>query len=205
MCEDYLEAILNIVSLQNRPGRLAEIAEALRTDTATADRTVAVLAGEGYVVRCPGDAVDLTEQGRILAAKVARKHCVLQCFLTEMLGIDTDAASREACTLEHEVSDDTIDRLSSYMDQIQPAPRHRWGNVEHVRPLLDFAEGDVVEVAMIRRFGRNRRLMDLGVLPGERLQIRRRLHNRSIVIRVKGCDIAVSPEIAASILVERSP
>ena len=203
--EDYLEAILTITESGGRAATLDEIAAALDTGKETAGTTVASLVEEGYLERADGDAVRLTGKGSSLAAMVARKHRVLQCFLTEMLGVDEDAASREACTLEHGISDETIDRLSSYMDGAQ-SPRGRMGRCRgRDCTLLDCKEGDTVRVAMMRGPRRHRRLLDLGIFPGEIVQIRRKLPNDSVVVRVKGCDIAISPEIARSIVVESCP
>ena len=47
------------------------------------------------------------------------------------------------------------------------------------------------------------RLIDLGVIPGEVVILKRRLHNNAVVLQVKECDIALSPEIAGTILVEK--
>lgn len=204
--EDYLEAILTITENGRQQATSQEIAAALGTGRAAAGETIASLVEEGYLERAPGDAVRLTGKGRTVASKVARKHRVLQCFLTEVLGIEEDAANREACTLEHGISDETIDRLSSYMDGAQPPPGRLgrcWGR--DACTLLDCKEGDTVRVAMLRGPRRNRRLLDLGIFPGEVVQIRRKLPNQSVVVRVKGCDIAISPEIAASIIVESCP
>ena len=203
--EDYLEAILTITESGGRAATLDEIAAALDTGKETAGTTVASLVEEGYLERADGDAVRLTGKGSSLASMVARKHRVLQCFLTEMLGVDEDAASREACTLEHGISDETIDRLSSYMDGAQ-SPRGRMGRCRgRDCTLLDCKEGDTVRVAMMRGPRRHRRLLDLGIFPGEIVQSRRKLPNDSVVVRVKGCDIASSPEIARSIVVESCP
>ncbi|CCJ35527.1 DtxR family transcriptional regulator, Mn-dependent transcriptional regulator [Methanoculleus bourgensis MS2] len=204
--EDYLEAILTITENGRQQATSQEIAAALGTGRAAAGETIASLVEEGYLEQAPGDAVRLTGKGRTVASKVARKHRVLQCFLTEALGIEEDAANREACTLEHGISDETIDRLSSYMDGAQPPPGRLgrcWGR--DACTLLDCKEGDTVRVAMLRGPRRNRRLLDLGIFPGEVVQIRRKLPNQSVVVRVKGCDIAISPEIAASIIVESCP
>jgi DtxR family Mn-dependent transcriptional regulator len=123
-----------------------------------------------------------------------------------MLGVDEAAASKEACTLEHGISDETIERLSSYIDGAQPPTGHtRHCRAREACTLLDCKEGDTVRVAMIRKPRRNRRLLDLGIFPGEVVQIRRKLPNQSVVVRVKGCDIAISSEIAASIIVESCP
>lgn len=205
MVEDYLEAILEIAENSGRSPTVEEIAAALKTGKETASSTIAALAREGYLEQV-GDTVRLTEKGAALASKVARKHTVLQCFLTEMLGVDTNSASREACTLEHGISDDTIERLSSYMSGTATMPgRMRRRRGQETVTLLDCNEGDIARVALMRGPGGHRRLLDLGVFPGEIVEVRRKLPNNSVVVRVKGCDIAISPEIARSIFVESCP
>ncbi|WP_342770888.1 MULTISPECIES: metal-dependent transcriptional regulator [unclassified Methanoculleus] len=206
--EDYLEAILTITENGRQSATSQEIAAALGVEKATVDASLASLVEEGYLERVSDDAVRLTENGSAVASQVARKHRVLQCFLTEMLGVDAERASKEACTLEHGISDETIDRLSTYMDDAQTAPGRHMGRCRRGQgtcTLLDCKEGDTARVAMIQGPRRNRRLLDLGIFPGEVVQIRRKLPNQSIVVRVKGCDIAISPEIATSIIVESCP
>ncbi|NLB00250.1 MAG: metal-dependent transcriptional regulator [Methanomicrobiales archaeon] len=213
-CEDYLEAVLTVTENGGQPAAPEEIAAALGTGREIDETVVTSLVADGYLERAAGDTVRLTEKGSEIAAQVARKHRVLQCFLTETLGVDEDTASEEACRLEHGISDETIDRLSSYIDGAQSPSRHtrccqvrerRCCNPDAACTLLDCKEGDTVLVAMIQRPGRNKRLLDLGIFPGETIQIRRKLPNLSVVVRVKGCDIAISPEIARSILVESCP
>ena len=65
------------------------------------------------------------------------------------------------------------------------------------------SEGDELVVSCIRCDGPDARLMDLGILPGEHIRLIRHIPDNGVVIRVKGCDIALSNEIASSILVER--
>lgn len=147
----------------------------------------------------------LTGKGREIAVKIDRRHRTLQCFLTEMLGMDPTLASDEACQLEHRVSDETISRLGTYMARPVGNPEcHRRCNGPRpgVRTLQSFDEGTVLRVSTIRQWGHYTRLLDLGILPGEEISIRRRLGNGAVVVRVKGCDIALSSEIAASISVE---
>ncbi|HJK25027.1 MAG TPA: FeoA family protein, partial [Methanocorpusculum sp.] len=61
----------------------------------------------------------------------------------------------------------------------------------------------LLHVSMIRCFAKHSRLIDLGVIPGELITLRRKLVNNAVVITVKGCDIALSPEVSANIMVER--
>ena len=69
--------------------------------------------------------------------------------------------------------------------------------------LLDFKEGDEVQVTMIYGARKLERLTALGILPGERILLRRKLPNNAVVVKVKDCDIALSAEVARSIFVEK--
>ncbi|WP_298666472.1 metal-dependent transcriptional regulator [uncultured Methanofollis sp.] len=202
--EDCLEAILALSGKDCRPVSEAEVGGAVEADTAEVMAALRTLVTGGDITR-EGEGYMLTPQGKKTAESVFRKHRVLECFLSEMLGMDTGAASKEACVLEHGVSDETIDRLSTY---IQGPGRHRSmrrGSGHRPRhTLLDFAEGDTVEVTMIRCTGKNRRLMDLGVIPGEKIILQRKLGNNAVVVTVKGADIALSPEIASTIFAEKA-
>ena len=147
-----------------------------------------------------------------------KKHETLQCFLTEILGMDSSAASNEACKIEHAVSDETIDRLGNYL-RIPSAQEQkesaRLGTAVYnsscikndipviARTLADSDEGDRVVIRTISGQSYIKRLLDLGVVPGQEISIKRKLSNRSLVVQVKGCDVALSPEIASAIYVER--
>jgi len=207
--EDYLEAICFFMEKNGRFPRQEELAAALGRQADEVPAILADLINEGEVTMSPGGLVELTPHGKITGERIVKKHATLQCFLSEMLGMDQAAASSEACTLEHTVSDETIDRLGDYLKQpITNCPgRHRFGHpcVNTQFSLLDFNEGDELIVCGILGRSSAKRLLDLGVVPGQRVKIRRKLGSRSIVVEVKGCDVALSPEIAAAVSVERGP
>ena len=76
------------------------------------------------------------------------------------------------------------------------------GDRKRTRVFSDMHEKDRFRVTAILPGGDLHRLIDLGIFPGEEIWLRRKLRNNAVVIQVKGCDIALSPEIAATILVE---
>ncbi|MDD3622280.1 MAG: metal-dependent transcriptional regulator [Methanofollis sp.] len=216
--EDCLEAVLTLMQEHRRPVTEKEIGDSVVADSSEVTTVVQALTEEGYLRKEDGGYL-LTSPGKNAAGAVLRKHRVLECFLHEMLGMDIGAASKEACVLEHAVSDEAIDRLSSYIDQDGDLPRerrglrHRRGHLANCpegampnghRPLLDCSEGETSKVAVIQCLGRNRRLMDLGLIPGREITVRRKLHNNALVVRVMGADIALSPEVASTIFVERT-
>ena len=216
--EDYLEAILLYASRHPAPPSSHDIATALRLPEPDVSAHLTELAAAGDLTISGTGAVVLSETGRETGQRVIKKHETLQCFLTEILGMDSSSASNEACRIEHAVSDETIDRLGNYL-RAPPLQVAKPGNppenaVYHSSciqndpdgislTLADCEEGDRVFVRSISGRSCAKRLLDLGVVPGQPVSIKRKLSNRSLVVQVKACDVALSPEIASAIFVER--
>ena len=207
--EDYLEAIQIFREKHLNSPNDRDLAAALAKSAPEVKADLDDLFSHGDILISGEGSVTLTEKGKMVAAGVIKKHETLQCFLSDILGMDTSSASNEACTLEHTVSDETIDRLGDYLKNPPKAlrgGRNTGTSFEEICTpfsLLDFNEGDALIVRCILGQSCAKRLLDLGVVPGERVKIRRKLANRSIVLQVKGCDVALSPEIAAAVSVER--
>ncbi|MDO8873471.1 MAG: FeoA family protein [Methanoregula sp.] len=71
--------------------------------------------------------------------------------------------------------------------------------------MSEFSDEEEVIIRCIHGRACARRLLDLGLVPDERATIKRKLSNGALVVQVKVCDVAVSPEITSAIGVERSP
>lgn len=204
--EDYLETVLNLTGSRHRPPFLHEIAASLGRAIRQTEEDMEILRKEGNLTISGEGEVALTPAGLETAKRVVRKHRLLQCFLTEMLGIEPSKASDEACMLEHAVSDETIDRLSRYLDR-PGVPAGRRQRRHSRKPVMctyltDCEEETDLTVREVICGGEVHRLLDLGIVPGEKIRLVRKLGNHSMVVRVKGCDIALSDEVAASIRVE---
>jgi DtxR family Mn-dependent transcriptional regulator len=217
--EDYLEAIQQFSEKNAHSPRYAELAVILGKPESVVRSDMKDLVSSGDVSIIRGEVIELTGQGRQTGESVIKKHETLQCFLSEILGMDTSSASDEACTLEHAVSDETIDRLGQLIVK-RDGLRH-YGRGRHGRQMSttqctekdydcqcpsisDCAEGENVIIHCIHGRACAKRLLDLGMVPGERASIKRKLSNGALVVQVKGCDVALSPEIASAIGVERS-
>jgi DtxR family Mn-dependent transcriptional regulator len=204
--EDYLEAVLNLTRSRTRPPFLHEIAVSLGRDIRQTEEDMDILRKEGDLTISGEGETELTPAGQETAERVIRKHRLLQCFLTEMLGVEPSKASDEACMLEHAVSDETIDRLGHYLDRPgipcgRSYKRHS-GKSGRCRYLTDCEEETDLRVREVISGDEIHRLLDLGIVPGEKIRLVRKLGNHAVVVRVKGCDIALSDEVAASIRVE---
>jgi DtxR family Mn-dependent transcriptional regulator len=217
--EDYLEAIQIFSENNARFPCYEELAAELSKSVPDVRSDMRELVSSGDVTVTAEGVITLTGQGKQTGASVMKKHETLQCFLSEILGMDSSLASDEACSLEHTVSDETIDRLGRLMIN----HNHHWqrGKGKHKKPagdrifrvetdelyqspgISEFSEGEEVIIQCIHGRACAQRLLDLGLVPGERVTIKRKLSNGALVVQVKGCDVAVSPEIASAIGVER--
>lgn len=204
--EDILEEILNLKKDRASRHDLAGLETRGKEEF---DAALARLKENGCVLE-DADGLYLSETGQKKAASVARKHAVLANFLTNVLGQKPDAASEEACRLEHKISTETINKLDSFLDktglQSEDAEFTNHKNLTQkspMVPLVECAEGSLLHVATIQEFAKHSRLLDMGIIPGELITLRRRLGNNAVVVKVKECEIALSPEVASSILVER--
>jgi DtxR family Mn-dependent transcriptional regulator len=206
--EDILEALYKFHST----GRAAPVVEDLATTLGKAPGELRpvldLLEREGDLVSNPDGTLTLTTAGNETGGRVMRKHRILECFFSEMLGMSPDTASEEACTLEHGVSDEAIERLGRY---IQRRPGRgagfygiRKGKRWQVVTLPEAEEGDTLVVSGVRCQGPGTRLNDLGLFPGTEISVVRKIPGNGIVVRVKDSNIALSPEVAAFVLVERT-
>jgi DtxR family Mn-dependent transcriptional regulator len=211
-CEDLLEAVLNLTEERGAPPTAEMVAARLGRDASSIESQLRDQERSGRLKSGPSGEVTLLPEGRAIAARVANRHRILESFLAEKLGVEPGKASGEACLMEHQVSDETIRRLSEFLGE-QEGGRHRSrhragqggaeGETEAApRSLADYPLGTRLRVMAIGQFSRVRRLADVGLLPGEYLTLKRKLSNGSVVVEVKGSDIALSSEIAACILVE---
>ena len=218
--EDYLEAILTHSTRYSSPPCAEDLSNVLHIAEWDVHAHMDELVHQGDVSLLEDGRILLTEKGIATGKQIIKKHEVLQSFLSEILGMDRSSASDEACKIEHAVSDETIDRLDDYLrspvthiqSNVQAGlavstagEAQRRGVCGISRSLVDFEEGERLVVTTLLGRGCSKRLMDLGLVPGQRVVIRRKLRNRSIVVQVKDCDIALSPEIASAICVERMP
>jgi DtxR family transcriptional regulator, Mn-dependent transcriptional regulator len=113
--EDYLEAIHCIGERQSAV-RVRDIAKRMNITMPSVTGALKSLEKQGLVNHARYDWIALTPEGKRIAENVFRRHRVLREFLTVILGIDPKTAERDACGMEHAVSETTLDRLAGFMD-----------------------------------------------------------------------------------------
>jgi DtxR family transcriptional regulator, Mn-dependent transcriptional regulator len=113
---DYLETIY-LLSLSNDTVGVSRVASEREVTIPTARAAVRRLKEGGFVRQERYGKILLTEKGRARAENIYGTHRALFRFLHEVLGVDEDTADKEACKLEHGLSQQTKSRLVRFMDE----------------------------------------------------------------------------------------
>ena len=106
--EDYLETIL---VLQKKLGmvRSVDVARHMEVSKPSVCHAVATLRDGGFLTMDEDHFLHLTEQGRKIAEKIYERHRFFTAWLMEA-GVDLKIAEKDACRIEHVVSDETFSR-----------------------------------------------------------------------------------------------
>lgn len=118
--EDYLEAIYRLSTEGGSADgsvRSVDVAEQLGVSKASVNKALSMLKETDMVAQNRYGRVTLTEKGRRYAAVVWRAHRALRTFLESDLGVEQEVADQEACLMEHVLSEDTMERLISYLER----------------------------------------------------------------------------------------
>ncbi len=110
--EDYLEAILMI---RERKGIVRSIDIVHEKNYSKPSISVAMkkLRENGYIEMADDGSIKLLPQGEEIAQRVYTRHKLLSQFL-EHLGVSAENAVADACKMEHDVSDETFEKLVAF-------------------------------------------------------------------------------------------
>ena len=118
--ENYLKAIYvgetHLVAGQKLVP-MGQLAAALGIAPGTATTMVKALAESGLVSYEPYNGVRLTAAGEKLAARVLRRHRLIELFLVQVMGMNWDEVHDDAEQMEHVVSDRLIERIDEMLGQ----------------------------------------------------------------------------------------
>lgn len=114
--EDYLEAIIILGGTTENSVRSVDIAKQLNVSKASVNKAIGLLKEKGFVDQPYYGDVTLTEQGYSYGDKVYKRHRYLTMFMSKELGIPQDVAEKEACLMEHAISDSSFEKWVSYIE-----------------------------------------------------------------------------------------
>lgn len=207
--EEYLETIYKLS--ERGPVRPTPIAEALGVSGPTVTATLKRLEAHDLISRRDGEVV-LTDEGRVLAIDIVRRHRLAERFLVDVLGLAWEDAHEDACRLEHALSPRVMEALEEYLENPEVCP--------HGHPIPS-AEGEIVPVEGVPLCdidsGRTSKILQvseddeamltylgsLGMYPGTVVRVCEVSPFKGpLLIEVNGTTYALGREVAERILVK---
>ena len=109
--EDYLERILILEEERgNNDIRAVDIAKSFSYSKPSVSIAMKKLENGGYVELGPKQQRILTPKGREIAEKMYERHKILSKIFID-LGVDPETALRDACKIEHDLSEETFEAI----------------------------------------------------------------------------------------------
>ena len=115
--EDYLETIY-MLSLEKNEVRSIDVARHLGFSKPSVSVAMKRLRENGYVDMDDNNYLTLTAAGKEIAVKVFERHNVLAGYLRSV-GVSADTAARDACRIEHVLSEESFQILKGLYLQSQ--------------------------------------------------------------------------------------
>ena len=107
--EMYLETIL-VLSKKLANVRSIDVANHMNYSKPSVSRGVGILKEDGYVIMDDSGFLTLTQAGKAIAEKIYERHLLLSDIL-ERIGVTPETAVKDACRIEHVISDETFEKL----------------------------------------------------------------------------------------------
>ena len=110
--EDYLETIL-VLFERNGQVRSIDIVNEMNFSKPSISIAMKKLRENGYIRMDVNGLITLTDEGRLIAERIYSRHKLLTKVL-EAIGIDEKKAEDEACKIEHDIDDETYERIRGF-------------------------------------------------------------------------------------------
>lgn len=209
--EEYLESIYR---LQEKDGKAQtkDLVRLLKVVPGSVTNTIERLERKGYLMHEPYRGVRLTEKGRKIALQVIRRHRLCERLLTDILHIKWEKVHEIACKLEHVFPQDAIKDLEKALGYPKTCPHGNpiptdFGEIfeEEIWSLTDLKLGEsaiIVKISeeeshILEYFART------GILPGATIKVLKKIHNRSLLIRVEDKNHELDMSMASVIKVRK--
>lgn len=113
--EDYLEMIL-MLSMDNPNVRSIDIAQAMDFSKPSVSVAMKKLKENGYIVIDDNGYITLTKSGKEIAEKIYERHVILTDWFVS-LGVNKETARKDACKIEHDLSDETFEAIKKRLQK----------------------------------------------------------------------------------------
>lgn len=113
--EDYLEKIL-ILEERNGNVRSIDIANEMNFSKPSISIAMKKLRENGFIHMDNSGYITLLPAGRQIATRIYSRHKLLTKVLSA-IGVDEETAAEEACKIEHDINDDTYNKLKNFYEK----------------------------------------------------------------------------------------
>ena len=176
---DYLVAIYELSETHDRIST-SVLAQKMDVSSAAASSMAKRLTETGHVVRSARTGIQLTDQGRLAALQLLRRHRLLEVFLIEVMGFTWDQVKAEAMRLEHAISAEFEKRMEvlcnfpTHCPHGDPVPSED-GQIlsENLVSLADLEPGQSGELRRVANHNAPmlRYLSQMNLVPGYRVKV----------------------------------
>lgn len=112
--ENYLETIL-LLKQQHGFVRSIDVAEKLGYSKPSISRAMGLLRKNGYIEIEPSGNILFTPMGQEKAEAIYERHRMITQYLIQTLRVDPEIAEKDACRIEHVISQELFDHIKQYV------------------------------------------------------------------------------------------
>ena len=216
VAEAYLETIYNM-AMEGDPVIGARLADKFGVSRATVTETIKRLVADGFAVQREDKSLALTPSGRELTEQALRRHRLAERLLFDVLGMDWVNAHIQAHALEHWISDEVEERISTIRGHPatcphgNPIPGNASSGVAFLQEqeafrLAEARQGQSVRVVLISEVVEDEtevltRLSNMGVHPGTTVTLLEGKPASDVVYQADGRVHSVPRDLAGKIWV----
>ena len=108
--EDYLETVYELVR-DHKVARVRDIASARQVKASSVTPAMRRLEEAGFIKYERREFIELTQEGESQARRIYAGHQILERFFQDFLGLSAAEAERNACSMEHSLSNEARERF----------------------------------------------------------------------------------------------
>lgn len=117
--ENYLETILILKQRQGQV-RSIDIVNELSFSKPSVSVAMKKLRENGLIEMAPDGMITLLPEGMRIAAAIYERHVLLSQYLIR-LGVDPETAAKDACRIEHVISEESFAKIKAHAQQHMPS------------------------------------------------------------------------------------
>lgn len=114
--EMYLATIM-ILEKELGHVRVVDVAEELEVTKPSVTKAMNHLMKEGYIHKELYGNITLTPEGIAVATEVVKKRAMIVSYLERSLGLSNDEAVKNACRMEHVISEEMLRSIKVYLQE----------------------------------------------------------------------------------------